>query len=198
MRSVYTVCCTISHLTEICENLTRWLRFEAGVHRPLVVYLVHDRSTNTLFSSTRRGSMWGGGAAVTAPSSSQAIKDTRPLRDRPFQTKMRGDIYSWLQSTGYEISMQTLVNITGKDFRAIFHHLVELIDPWHPFDPKVRFEDEFLPALKALRYPFVAQIDVKWLAAPASMHSWPSLLGMLHWLVEMGKVSHSRVVMVFL
>lgn len=94
--------------------------------------------------------------------------------------------------------MQTLVNITGKDFRAIFHHLVELIDPWHPFDPKVRFEDEFLPALKALRYPFVAQIDVKWLAAPASMHSWPSLLGMLHWLVEMGKVSHSRVVMVFL
>jgi kinetochore protein NDC80 len=84
--------------------------------------------------------------------------------------------------------MQTLVNITGKDFRLIFHHLVELIDPWHPFDPKARFEDEFLPALKALRYPFASQIDTKWLAAPASMHSWPFLLGMLHWLVEMGKV----------
>jgi len=102
--------------------------------------------------------------------------------------KMRQDIYSWLQSTGYEISMQTLVNITGKDFRSIFYHLVGLIDPWHPFDPKNRFEDEFLPALKALRYPFVAQIDVKWLAAPASMHSWPFLLGMLHWFVEIGKV----------
>lgn len=144
--------------------------------------------TNNFLSSTRRGSIWGGGAAIAAPPSSQTVKDTRPLRDRPYQTKMRGDIYSWLQSTGYDISMQTLVNITGKDFRAIFHHLVELIDPWHPFDPKVRFEDEFLPALKALRYPFVSQIDVKWLAAPASMHSWPSLLGMLHWLVEMGKV----------
>lgn len=153
-------------------------------------------STNTLFSSTRRGSIWGGGAAVAAPSSSQTIKDTRPLREKPFQTKMRGDIYSWLQSTGYEISMQTLVNITGKDFRIIFQHLVELIDPWHPFDPKVRFEDEFLPALKALRYPFVAQMDVKWLAAPASMHSWPSLLGMLHWLVEMGKVGHGHIIMV--
>jgi hypothetical protein len=42
--------------------------------------------------------------------------------------------------------------------------------------------------LKALRYPFAAQIDAKWLAAPASMHSWPFLLGMLHWLVEIGKV----------
>jgi len=42
--------------------------------------------------------------------------------------------------------------------------------------------------LKALRYPFASQIDTKWLAAPASMHSWPFLLGMLHWLVEMGKV----------
>jgi kinetochore protein NDC80 len=104
---------------------------------------------------------------------------------------MRQDIHSWLQSTGYEISMQTLVNITGKDFRSIFHHLVELIDPWHPFDPEMRFEDEFLPALKALRYPFAAQIDAKWLAAPASMHSWPFLLGMLHWLVEMGKVRHT-------
>ena len=92
--------------------------------------------------------------------------------------------------------MQTLVNITGKDFRVIFRHLVELVDPWHPFDPKVRLEDEFLPALKALRYPFVQQMDVKWLAAPASMHSWPSLLGMLHWLVEMGKVSHDHIDMV--
>lgn len=149
-------------------------------------------STPDLFlSSTRRGSIWGGAAAAAAPSSSQTVKDTRPLRDRPYQIKMRQDIHSWLQSTGYEISMQTLVNITGKDFRSIFHHLVELIDPWHPFDPEMRFEDEFLPALKALRYPFAAQIDAKWLAAPASMHSWPFLLGMLHWLVEMGKVRHT-------
>jgi kinetochore protein NDC80 len=140
-------------------------------------------------SSTRRGSVWGGGA-VTVPSSSQSIKDTRPLRDRPYQMKMRQEIHSWLQCTGYDISMQTLANITGKDFRAIFHHLVIILDPWHPFEPTSRFEDEFLPALKALKYPFVTQIDNKWLAAPASMHSWPFLLGMLHWLTEMGKVLH--------
>jgi kinetochore protein NDC80 len=149
-----------------------------------------DYCINLSLSSTRRGSIWGGATGLAA-ASSQTVKDTRPLRDRPYQMKMRQDIYNWLQSTGYDISMQTLVNITGKDFRSIFHHLVELIDPWHPFDPTIRFEDEFLPALKALRYPFAAQIDSKWLAAPASMHSWPFLLGMLHWLVEMGKVCTS-------
>lgn len=116
------------------------------------------------------------------------MKDTRPLRERPYQTKMRQDILSWLQSTGYEISMQTLMNITGKDFRAIVYHLVALLDPNHQFDPNARFEEEFVPALKALHYPFAGQIDSKWLAAPASMHSWPFLLGALHWLVEMGKV----------
>lgn len=83
--------------------------------------------------------------------------------------------------------MQTLTSITGKDYRAMFQHLVNLIDPCYPFEPKVRFEDEFQPALRALRYPFVSQIDNKWLAAPGSMHSWPALLAVLHWLVDTGK-----------
>ncbi|KAF9227997.1 hypothetical protein BS17DRAFT_774616 [Gyrodon lividus] len=140
-----------------------------------------------LNSSTRRGSVWTSGAALPAPSGSQTLKDPRPIRERSYQAKMRQEIFSWLQGTGYEISMQTLTSITGKDYRAMFQHLVSMVDPSYPFDPKMRFEDEFQPALKALRYPFASQIDNKWLAAPGSMHSWPALLASLHWLVEMGK-----------
>ncbi|KAG6885070.1 hypothetical protein C0993_006149 [Termitomyces sp. T159_Od127] len=139
------------------------------------------------FSSTRRGSIWAAGGNV-APSGSQTLKDTRPLRDRQYQTKMRQDILSYLQGAGFEITMASLANITGKDFRAIFDFLVLTLDPSHPLGQSARFEDEFVPALKALRYPFAHQIDNKWLAAPASMHSWPSLLGVLHWLVEMCKL----------
>lgn len=142
-------------------------------------------------SSTRRGSAWGGGGAPSAPSGNQVLKDPR-IRERSYQAKMRQEIFAWLQATDYEISMQTLTSITGKDYRAIFHHLVNIIDPPYPFDPKMRFEDEFQPALKALRCPFASQIDNKWLAAPGSMHSWPALLAVLHWLVEMGKVSHDQ------
>ncbi|KAG6866081.1 hypothetical protein C0991_008833 [Blastosporella zonata] len=140
-----------------------------------------------LNNSTRRGSIWGGGGNAPPPSS-QTLKDTRPLRDRQYQTKMRQEIVGYLQGVGFEISMASLANITGKDFRAIFDFLILTLDPSHPFSQGARFEDEFVPALKALRYPFAHQIDNKWLAAPASMHSWPSLLGVLHWLVEMCKL----------
>lgn len=101
---------------------------------------------------------------------------------------MRQDILGYLQGAGLDITMPTLANIQGKDYRAIFDYLVQSLDPAFPLNKGARFEDEFVPALKAMRYPYAHQIDNKWLAAPASMHSWPSLLGVLHWLVELCKV----------
>ena len=106
---------------------------------------------------------------------------------------MRQDIVSWLQSTEYDISMQTLANITGREYRNIFQYLYSMLDPGYPFEPQARFEDEFIQALRCIRYPFVGQVDPKWLAAPASMHSWPSLLGVLHWLTAMCKVRRGSV-----
>ncbi len=138
--------------------------------------------------STRRGSLWGSGMTAPTPVAAQVLKDTRPLRDRQYQTKMRQDIVSWLSGTEYDISLQTLTNMTGKDYRNAFHFLLSMLDPGYIFDPQARFEDEFVSALKCVQYPFAGQVDPKWLAAPASMHSWPSLLGVLHWLVCMCKV----------
>lgn len=141
-------------------------------------------------SSTRRPSLWGGGAQMLPPSS-QIFKDTRPLRDRQFQSKMRQDIFVFLQSAGFDIAPTTLTNIQGKEYRTIFEFLVRDLDPGYPLSGG-RFEDEFAPALKAFRYPYAHNLDNKWLAAPASMHSWPPLLGVLHWLVEMCKASYGR------
>lgn len=132
--------------------------------------------------------MWSGGPATSAPSLSQVAKDTRPLRDRQYQAKMRQDIYLYLQGSNAEVPMATLSNIQRKEYRAIFFFLVEILDPGYISVEGARFEDEFVPALKALRYPYAHQIDNKWLAAPASMLSWPSLLGVLHWLVNLCKV----------
>ncbi|ESK97712.1 kinetochore protein ndc80 [Moniliophthora roreri MCA 2997] len=138
-------------------------------------------------SSARRGSIWAG-APSSQPSSQSMIKDPRPLRDRNFQAKERQDILSFLQGAGLDITMPRLSNIQGKDYRAIFEYLVQCLDSSYPIDAPGKFEDLFIPALKALRYPYVNQLDNKWLAAPASMHSWPSLLGVLHWLVELCKM----------
>ncbi|KAI9508485.1 HEC/Ndc80p family-domain-containing protein [Russula earlei] len=140
-----------------------------------------------LKSSARRGTLMGSGTGALLQAVSQPIKDSRPLRDRQYQTRMRQEIVSWLQSTEYDISMPTLANITGKEYRNIFQYLYSMLDPGYPFDHQARFEDEFIPALKCIQYSFVGQVDPKWLAAPASMHSWPSLLGVLHWLTVMCK-----------
>ena len=142
--------------------------------------------------------MWGGAGGALQPAAVQTLKDTRPLRDRQYQTKMRQDVVSWLQSTEYDISMQTLANITGKEYRNIVQYLFSMLDPGYPFDPQARFEEEFISALKCLRYPFVGQVDPKWLAAPASMHSWPSLLGVLHWLVVMCKVRRKEFYLIYM
>lgn len=101
---------------------------------------------------------------------------------------MRQDIGNYLMQTGFDVAPQMLQNITGKDFRAVFQHLVTCLDPLWPFELELRFEEHFMQALRALKYPYLGVIDPRWLSTPAAMHSWPALLGMLHWLTELGKV----------
>lgn len=129
---------------------------------------------------------------MAPPSSLTIQKDNRPLRDRAYQGRMRQDIYNYLNDSGFEISMQALTKMQNKDYRAVFDTLVLKLDPGHPLKEGGRLEDEFIPALKALRYPYAYQIDPKWLVAVASPHSWPHLLGALHWLVELCKVKIHR------
>ncbi|EMD38609.1 hypothetical protein CERSUDRAFT_135519 [Gelatoporia subvermispora B] len=141
-----------------------------------------------LQNSARRGSMWMGGNQGSGPSGSQTmLKDSRPLRDKPYQAKMRQDVVTWLHSNGYDVAPQILQAITGKDFRMVFQTLINILDPTWPFSPDQRFEEQFLPPLRALRYPYVGQLDVKWLVTPSAMHTWPPLLAMLHWLSELGR-----------
>ncbi|EIN07775.1 hypothetical protein PUNSTDRAFT_70409 [Punctularia strigosozonata HHB-11173 SS5] len=138
-------------------------------------------------STLRRGSTWG--AHGSQPSSQPILqKDRRELRDKTVQMRMRQDIVAWCQETGFDITPKALADVTGKSFRAIFEHLLLCLDPAWPFDDgDRRWEDHFVQSLKAVQYPFVTALDPKWLAAPASMHSWPQLLGVLHWLAEMGR-----------
>ncbi|KAI0781147.1 HEC/Ndc80p family-domain-containing protein [Trametes elegans] len=139
-------------------------------------------------SNNRRGSMWQGGSQGPAmPSGQTFMKDSRPLRERSYQAKMRQDIGQFLMSTGFEVAPQMLQHITGKDFRAVFQHLITCLDPLWPFHVELRFEEHFVQALRAMKYPYVGQLDMKWLPTPSAMHSWPALLGMLHWLVELNK-----------
>lgn len=102
---------------------------------------------------------------------------------------MRQDIAAWFKENEFDLQPQQLVNIMGKDFRGIFEQLVLFIDPDWPFDPNKKLDEQLIQALRALHYPYLHNIDHKWLPTPSAPHSWPTLLGMLHWLAELGKVS---------
>jgi hypothetical protein len=110
---------------------------------------------------------------------------------------MWDDIVRWLKQTGFEGSDFRLSSINGHSFRAIFEHLVSAANSSYYFPPpedtreKAKWEAEFVAAVNWLRYPF--PVDVKWLAAPLTPHSWPSLLGLLHWLSDMGKVERDSI-----
>lgn len=148
----------------------------------------------------QKGAGWGSGRQSMIPPTpmvpSHTQKDPRNNRDKAVQQQMRNTIFSWLQGSPFPgtISRQTLLSPTAKDFRGIFEYLIGLLDPSYSFGEKGRkFEDEVVPLLKAFQYPFADSIDKKWLAAPASMHSWPSLLAMIHWLAELSKVTSQYI-----
>lgn len=139
-------------------------------------------------NNARRGSLWGGGGSAVPPTRTIAVtRDPRQLREKNIQLAMRQDIVGWLKAHDFDTSSNPLSNIHAKGYQMIFRQLVLIIDDGYNFSDNVPLQDEVLNTLRALEYPYVSSLDAKWFAAPASMHSWPSLLGVLHWLVELGK-----------
>ena len=132
--------------------------------------------------------MWHGSIPGAGPSGTQALKDPRNLRDGPTQAKMRREVVEWLHRTELDVPNNILQKLTARQFSEIYQHLVLLLDPAWPFEEGAKLEGQFLQPLQAFRYPFVGSIDIRWLAAPAAPHSLPSLLAVLHWLTDLGKV----------
>ncbi|KAL1915715.1 uncharacterized protein VTP21DRAFT_6474 [Calcarisporiella thermophila] len=112
-------------------------------------------------------------------------KDPRPVRDKSFQHKAIRNIINFLAQSGYTqaVSTKTLSQPTLKDFQNIFKFLYAKLDPHYVFQKK--FEEEVPALLKGIKYPFADQISRSSLYAVGSMHSWPIILAMLDWMVQL-------------
>lgn len=104
---------------------------------------------------------------------------------------MKKIILQTLKETGFEITRDRLNAPSAKEFKEVFLHLVNCIDDCSVSDGSKRFEEDFTIALQCFGYPFLHQIETKWLAMPASMACWYLLLGVLHWLAELVNVGIS-------
>lgn len=117
-----------------------------------------------------------------------AKQDPRPLKDSGFKSKLATQLMDYLLQNGFEMDMKyqlsqnALKTPTQKDFSMIFQWLYTRLDPHYRF---VKVENEVLPLLKNLRYPYAQAITKSQLAAVGSTNSWWIFLGMLHWMMEL-------------
>ncbi|KAJ1840291.1 kinetochore-associated Ndc80 complex subunit ndc80, partial [Coemansia sp. RSA 2703] len=141
-----------------------------------------NRRTSAFPSSLRPAGPFGIPGTV---SRNGGVKDPRPIKDRSFQLNAQNRIMSCLSARGYSgmLTPKTLATPTGKDFENIFRFLYSLLDPRYSFTKK--FGDEALSVLRGIRYPFVSNITKSHIHAAGSMSTWPGLLAMLLWMVEL-------------
>lgn len=114
-------------------------------------------------------------------------KDTRPLRDRSYQEKIRNEIFTFLNNNNFEMETKhlltdrTLRNPTQKDFMVILMWLFRKIDPG--YNGLSHIESDITTFLKIIQYPYLASITRSQISA-AGGQNWYIFLGLLHWLVE--------------
>ncbi|OLL25921.1 Kinetochore protein ndc80 [Neolecta irregularis DAH-3] len=136
-------------------------------------------------SSAHSGRQSSIGGFLNIPSSQVPTKDPRPIRDKATQAQYNKTVLEYLLQAGYQnpIGTKTLQQPTAKDFAMIFKFLYCQLDPNFKFEKKI--EDDVTYCLKSLRYPFTSDISKSSLQAVGSSHSWPPILAMLHWIVEL-------------
>ena len=122
------------------------------------------------------------------PSNATIGTDPRPINEKQYQTKCIKTIMQYLVSHNYEypVSHKILSRPSSKDFNQIVTFLLRRVDPtFNDSSSKnsMKFEDEVAFAFKGLGYPF--PISKTALVAAGSIHTWPTLLAALNWLIEL-------------
>ncbi|EGG07158.1 uncharacterized protein MELLADRAFT_116381 [Melampsora larici-populina 98AG31] len=160
----------------------------ATLHYPVTPGSNINRSNfqNSIQRSSSAGMMFPPHNQPNAPIFGTPVfgKDPRP-RDKKTIAAWQQDVYDFLIERGYTtITIKALQTPTNKDFQNILKYLVQCSDPGHRWGVNgKKFEDEVIPLLKQMGYVAVDTITKSGLQAAGSMHTWPTMLAMLHWIV---------------
>jgi kinetochore protein NDC80 len=110
--------------------------------------------------------------------------DPRPISDKNFLGSCIHSIISFLTANNYPqpLSPKNFVSPSTKEFHSILLFIYRFVDPgFYSKKP----EDDIPQIFKNVKYPFVHTISKRSLASVGSLHTWPTLLGALAWLVEL-------------
>ncbi|KAF9574844.1 autophagy protein [Mortierella alpina] len=131
-----------------------------------------------------RQSMSGSAGPRPSLSGTVSMKDPRPIKDKAFQRSLVHSIVDYLTQNGYpnSITPKNLMQPTNKDFQDVFKFLYQKLEPRYIFQKK--FEDEVPVLMKTMRYPAADTISKTALYTVGAPHSWPSMLALLGWMVD--------------
>lgn len=120
------------------------------------------------------------------PPQREVFRDPRQIRDKQFMAKAQETIIEFLIQRGYNhlLSRKTLLAPTKKDFESVFKFLYSRIDPHYTYGKRIE-DDVYVILRQHLKYPFADSISKSSLHAVGSVKTWPTLLAMLHWMVEL-------------
>ncbi|CAK8531207.1 unnamed protein product [Lathyrus sativus] len=108
--------------------------------------------------------------------SSAGIPSFEPYKDRSYQQNATATINSFLASQNFNVSFKPSSSPSAKDIHKTLIFLVGLLDF------KINKIEDLPPLLKFMSYPHKLNKSV--LKSPAAPHQWPSMLALIHWLVQ--------------
>lgn len=133
---------------------------------------------------------------ATAPLPANKPVDPRRLKTAGVRQQMSAEITEFLSQRNFELetkhtlSHTSMTSPTMNDVKYIFQFLYKCIDPAYNFQNR-GLDQEVHPLLKQLRYPYIQDISKSALSAPGSTNTWPILLGLFHWMMQLAKMMES-------
>ncbi|KAI8091380.1 HEC/Ndc80p family-domain-containing protein [Gilbertella persicaria] len=119
--------------------------------------------------------------------SKKYMPDTQSIKDPELQKQYLREITEYLKETSYEGPFIRSISMLGnREFQMIFKHLFLRIVPHYSY--KRRFEEDAMVLIRQLGYPLADTINRKELLSIGAMHSNPTFIALLHWLVVVCKI----------
>ncbi|KAF9109630.1 kinetochore-associated Ndc80 complex subunit ndc80 [Mortierella sp. AM989] len=141
-------------------------------------------SSNRRVSGFAPRQSMGGPISSGLSASNVNIRDPRPVRDKAYQRNLIHSLVAFLTQSGYPhvITTKNLTQPSNKDFQDIFKFMYLKLEPGYDFQKK--FEDEVHVLIRTMRYPAADTITKTSLYTVGVVHSWPNILALLGWMME--------------
>ncbi|XP_040569852.1 kinetochore protein NDC80 homolog [Lepeophtheirus salmonis] len=135
-------------------------------------------------SSRKTGSASKNIRSILVPDS-RPIKETRPLRDKNWQTEQVKSLIDFLREHNYsnrELTSKSFP-LSASEFRCLFNFMYGILSPGYVLP--LKFESELTSLLKVAGLDYPGVISKSTFVTIGSLHSWPSILGVIVFIKEM-------------